>query len=200
LFCTNCGNKAEGSEAFCSQCGTPLEQSATGKSSGTTSKQLLPLGIVGGALVIVLLLVFLLVGEDHHDSPEAVVDAYLEAGKEGDSEQLFDLVPPSELEQIKEDTGEDAAEIKENFIESHRETLEGEEQLREELNFTIESEIKETEKENGQATTEVINTISFEMEGEETEDEETQYIDTVKEDGKWYLELTELERLGGHFF
>ena len=80
-FCSNCGKELMDGAAFCEECGTPVEQTrgaaapsgtaayvsrtqtvATADGTGLSSVQNLPFHIIGGAVFVVVALIYVMLG------------------------------------------------------------------------------------------------------------------------------------------
>ncbi len=106
MFCGNCGTPNNDSDVFCAGCGAKLIQEPVPAPAPVAPVQKKPnkkliIGIAAAALVLIvaLVLIFTLGGDDEADTPESVVTTYMESFLKADISNLLDLIPEPVLEE-----------------------------------------------------------------------------------------------------
>jgi len=180
MYCSSCGKKIEPGERFCSECGKPVKEAEVRKKtfSPTALKSIVILGIVLVAIIVLVAVLSVIRTPGAYSSPEAVAEAFYKALDREDAAFMANLIDPYYLE--------------ENSIEK--------EELKRGLSHIIEVtklfakrfdyEIGEPTVYNGEAEIEVTVSIEY-GDGEIYTD--TDNVETVKRDNKWYIEGEWLE-------
>lgn len=173
MFCSNCGQKIEEGERYCSGCGTGTGAAQAAVKGTGLSPELKKMLIVLAGLLVVLLIVFLVVSPfgGGQSSPKAAIESFMKAFQSGNARQLLNLLDPEITEELKQYGGE------EYFISIMNEFI-SEAQI---LNYRVNS-VRQTS--DTRAVAEVYVKIRW-YDGEIEED--TSDIDLVKRGGKWYI-------------
>lgn len=112
------------------------------------------------------------------DGPEDVVKSFLEAGKDKDCEAMVDLMDLSIDEAMAEELGIDTADFKDQMIEACKADAETGGEI-------VDYEIGEATIDGD--TAEVEASVTTEIDGEESTEEDT--LKLIKVDGDWKITL-----------
>ena len=174
MYCTDCGKKVELGERFCSGCGKPVEESEVRKKtfSPKALKSIVILGVVLVAIIVLVAIHSVIRTRGAYSSPEAVAEAFYKALDREDAAFMANLIDPYYLE--------------ENSIEK-KELKRGLSKIIEVTKLfakRFDYEIGEPTVYNGEAEIEVTVSIEY-GDGEIYTD--TDNVETVKRDNKWYI-------------
>lgn len=104
MFCGNCGTPNNDSDVFCAGCGAKLIQESVPTPAPVAPVQKKPnkkliIGIAAAVVVLIvaLVLIFTLGGEDEANTPESVVSTFMDAVLEPDMSKILDIVPEAVL-------------------------------------------------------------------------------------------------------